>query len=97
MESSIRHCILEVPHNDQREVGVERPECGSKCDDGLFKEHWRVCGVCCILGCGDGVVAMTTLKGVDTEYGGVIQVGTLKDEGVHANIVAGALTDKSCM
>ena len=44
MESSVRHYMLEVPHDDQREVGVECLECSSKCEDGFFKEYWRVCG-----------------------------------------------------
>ena len=37
MEGSVRYCILKVSHDEQHEVCVERPECRSKCDDGLFK------------------------------------------------------------
>ena len=65
MEGSIRHCMLKVSHDEQREFVVERPECRSKCDDGLLKQRLGVGGIWFFPVGGDGVVAMTTLKCVE--------------------------------
>ena len=40
MEISVRHCMLEVPHDDQREIGAKYLECSSKCEDGFLKENF---------------------------------------------------------
>ena len=74
MEGIVRHCMLKFSHDKHREVGIECPECHSKCDYGLFKQRWGLCGVCVILGCGDEVVAMTTLKCIEAEDGSVMHV-----------------------
>ena len=45
MEGCVRDCMLEVSHDNQREVGVEFFKCRSKSDEGLFKQRGGVGGI----------------------------------------------------